>query len=480
MSNAKYDAPYLLIDGEKVPAGTRITQPIVNPATGETLAALPHASPADLDRALEAAARAFLVWRKVSPYERSKLLRKAAALIRERADHIGMLLTQEQGKPLAEAKIEAMAAADIIEWDAEEGRRSYGRLIPARAEGARYIVMKEPVGPVAAFSPWNFPVVLSTRKISAALATGCSIVIKPAEETPASPLAIAQAFVDAGLPKGVINVVYGVPADVSTHLIQSDVIRKISFTGSVQVGKLLAKQAASGLKRATMELGGHAPVVVFDDADIDQAVPMSVGAKYRNAGQICVAPTRFYVHSSVHDKFVEKFAAMANAIPVGNGMDSASKMGPVANPRRIDAMERFIGDAVKQGAKLMAGGERLGNQGNFWKPTVLADVPPSAKIMNEEPFGPVAVTSRFDTFDEVVKEANRLPFGLASYAFTRSAKTANAIAEAFESGMVSLNGFALAMPETPFGGVKESGYGSEGGTEGLEAYQITKFVSHQT
>jgi succinate-semialdehyde dehydrogenase/glutarate-semialdehyde dehydrogenase len=343
--------------------------------------------------------------------------------------------------------------------------------------GHRSLMVKEPVGPVAAFTPWNFPALTPMRKMAAAIASGCSCIIKPAEETPGSALAIARCFDDAGLPKGVLQVVFGVPAEVSTYLIASPVIRKVSFTGSTAVGKQLMKLAADGVKRTTMELGGHAPVIVFDDADVEKALPQAVAFKYRNAGQVCISPTRFYVQEKSYPAFVEKFAAAANAIKVGNGLEQGIGMGPLANPRRIDAMEQLIGDAKTHGARVVAGGHRLGNVGNFWQPTVLADVPEDSKIMNIEPFGAVAIMNPFKTFDEVVERANRLPFGLAAYAFTGSAGTATALGESIESGMVGVNTFMVSLPETPFGGVKESGFGSEGGIEGNEAYLATKFVS---
>jgi succinate-semialdehyde dehydrogenase/glutarate-semialdehyde dehydrogenase len=477
MASAQYDKLHLYIDGEWLGPEGRKTGNVVNPATGDTIGTLPHASKADLDRALDAAARGFQSWRKVSPNERAKILRKAGELIRERADRIATLMTLEEGKTLGESKMEVLSSAEIFEWMAEECRRSYGRLVPPRAAGHRQMVMREPVGPVAAFSPWNFPAVTPARKIAASLAAGCSCIIKPAEETPATALAMAKALEDAGLPKGVLSVVFGVPSEVSTYLIASPVIRKISFTGSTVVGKQLAKLAADGVKRATLELGGHAPVVIFDDVDADTVAKMAVAAKYRNAGQVCISPTRFYVQENVHDRFVAKFTELAAAMPVGDGLDAKNKMGPLANARRIDAMEQMIGDARDHGAKVKTGGERIGNAGYFWQPTVLTDVQNDSKIMNVEPFGPVAAMVRFKKFDEVVEQANRLPYGLASYAFTSSASQATAIGDALDSGLVGVNTFAVTVPETPFGGVKESGYGSEGGSEGLDAYLQTKFIS---
>ncbi len=472
-----YPETSLFIDGAwcKPAAGGSI--PVVNPATGETIGAVAHAERADLDRALEAAEKGFKVWSRVSAFDRSKLLRKAANLLRERADAIAPLMTMEQGKPVVEAKGETLAAADVIDWFAEEARRTYGRVIPARAEGVYQLVIKEPVGPVAAFTPWNFPINQVVRKLSAALAAGCSIIVKAPEETPASPAELIRAFADAGIPAGVVNLVYGVPAEVSEYLIPHPVIRKMSFTGSTVVGKQLAALAGAHMKRVTMELGGHAPSIVFDDADVELAGKMLAGAKYRNAGQVCVSPTRILVQEQVYDRFVDSFLSATKGVKVGEGLDKSSSMGPLANPRRVTAMEGFIADAVKSGAELKTGGNRIGNKGNFFEPTVLTNVPLDARVMREEPFGPLAIINTFTGFDDVVTEANRLPFGLASYAFTRSARTANAVAAAVETGMMSINHFGLALPEVPFGGVKDSGYGSEGGSEAIESYLNTKFVS---
>ncbi len=467
----------LFIDGQWCAGSSGKTEPILNPATGQTLARLAHADRADLDRALAAADRGFRQWRAVSAFERSKLLRKAGVLMRERAAAIGELMTQEQGKPLAEAKMEAMAAADLMDWFAEEARRTYGRIVPARTEGVTQMVVKEPVGPVAAFTPWNFPINQAVRKVSAALAAGCSVILKGPEETPASCAELIRVFADAGVPAGVVNLVFGVPSEISSYLIAHPVIRKITFTGSTAVGKQLAALAGLHMKRVTMELGGHAAAIVFEDADVEAAARALAGAKFRNGGQVCVSPTRFLVQESVHARFVDSFVAAAGAIKVGDGMDPATRMGPLANARRIDAMLGFVDDAVGHGARLALGGKRIGSAGNFFEATVLTDVPAQARILSEEPFGPIAPIASFKTFDEAVAEANRLPFGLAAYAFTRSLKTATAIAAALEAGMVSINHFGLALPEVPFGGVKDSGYGSEGGSEAIEAYLNTKFVT---
>jgi succinate-semialdehyde dehydrogenase/glutarate-semialdehyde dehydrogenase len=467
----------LFIDGKWTPAESGRSLDVINPANGEIVARLAHAGPEDLDRALAAAERGFQTWRRISAYERSKIMRKAAGLMRERVDAIARLMTLEQGKPLAEAKGEIMVAADVIEWFAEEARRAYGRVVPARAEGIYQLVIKEPVGPVAAFTPWNFPINQLVRKMSAALAAGCSVIAKAPEETPASPAELLRAFADAGVPAGVVNLVYGTPSEISEYLIPHPVIRKISFTGSTAVGKQLAALAGLHMKRVTMELGGHAPAIVFDDADVGVAAKVLAAAKFRNAGQVCVAPTRFLVQEKVYDQFVDGFTALAAKVRVGDGLAEGTQMGPLANPRRVQAMEGFIADAVQKGAEIRTGGHRIGNVGNFFQPTVLTNVTREMRVMNEEPFGPLAIMVPFHGFDELVEEANRLPYGLASYAFTRSAKTANAVAAAVEVGMMTINHNGLALPEVPFGGVKDSGYGSEGGLEAIEAYLNTKMVS---
>jgi len=467
----------LHIDGKWRPSHSGKTIVVLNPATEEPVGTVAHADKSDLDEALAAADKGFKVWRAVAPFERCKIMRKAAALMRERADAIAPLMTMEQGKTLAEATMETMAAADIIEWFAEEGKRAYGRVIPARLPGVYQLAIKEPVGPVAAFTPWNFPINQVVRKLSAALASGCSIIVKAPEETPAAPAELIRAFVDAGVPAGVVNLVYGVPSEISEYLIPHPVIRKISFTGSTHIGKQLSALAGLHMKRATMELGGHAPVIVFNDADVDAAARILAGAKYRNAGQVCTSPTRFIVQEGVYNQFIEKFVANTKSITVGNGLDKDSRMGALANPRRVAAIEEMVQDAVSKGAKIAAGGSRIGNKGYFFQPTVVTDVPKTARAMSEEPFGPLALVSSFAKFDDAAEEANRLPFGLASYAFTSSTKTATDIGAAIEAGMVSINSFGLALPETPFGGIKDSGYGSEGGTEAMDAYFNTKFIS---
>jgi succinate-semialdehyde dehydrogenase/glutarate-semialdehyde dehydrogenase len=468
----------LFINGQwQQPAEGR-TLPVVNPATGKEIGRVAHAGRPDLDRALEAAQKGFEVWRDTVPAERSKIMRKAAALMRERAGDIAPLLTQEQGKPLVEAKGEAMAAVDIIEWFADEGLRVYGRIVPSRANLAiRQMVLKDPVGPVAAFTPWNFPINQVVRKVGAALAAGCSVLVKAPEETPAAPAALIKAFGDAGLPPGVLGLVYGNPAEISSYLIPHPTIRKVTFTGSIPVGKQLAALAGQHMKRATMELGGHAPVIVCEDADIALAVKTAGAAKFRNAGQVCISPTRFLVHKSVANDFAQALADHARGLKIGDGLSDGTQMGPLANARRIDAMSAFTEDAVKKGAKLLAGGQRIGTAGNFWQPTILADVPREAKVFNDEPFGPMAAIRSFESLEEAIKEANRLPYGLAGYGFTRSLKNADLLARRLEVGMVWINMPAMPSAEMPFGGVKDSGYGSEGGPEALEAYLNTRSIA---
>lgn len=449
---------------------------VINPATGDVLAELPLATAADLDEALEATAKGFGEWRAVDVNARAATLHKVAGLIRERAENIAVLLTTEQGKPLAEARTEVLSCAAQFDYFAEEAKRSYGRVL-VRPTGQRALVLKQPVGPVAAFSPWNFPVNLMCKKMAAALAAGCSIIAKPPEETPACTSAIMQCVIDGGVPGNVAQLVYGVPDMVSRQLIASPVIRKISFTGSVPVGKHLLKLASDGVKRTTMELGGHAPVLVFDNCDLEKAIKLSATTKFRNAGQVCISPTRFYVQEGVYDRFVAGFAEHSKQVKVGNGLEDGTVMGPLANERRPSAIEALVEDATKKGAKLLTGGAR-GDGGYFYQPTVLADVPMSADVMDNEPFGPVALMRPFKTFDDAIEQANRLPFGLAAYAFTENARQANLVADALDTGMVGLNSFVISHSDAPFGGVKESGFGSEGGPEGLDSYYVTKAV-HQ-
>ena len=473
----EYPNTQLFLNGEWRDSLSKETLEIINPATEEIIGKLAHARKDDLDIALSAADTAFKDWKNVSAYDRSKILRKAAEIIRSKVNLIAGLMTLEQGKPLAEAKGETLGAADSIDWYAEEGRRAYGRIIPARAQGVYQFVFKEPVGVVAAFTPWNFPLNQVVKKVAAAFAAGCTVIIKGPEETPASVAELIKAFDEAGMPKGSINLVFGIPAEISEYLISHPIVRKVTFTGSTAVGKQLASLAGTHMKRATMELGGHSPAIVCADADVNVAVKILSANKFRNAGQVCISPTRFLVHESVYDQFVEGFVKSAESLNVGNGLDEGINMGPLAHDRRLTAIEGFVADAVEKGAKILTGGKRKGNKGYFFEPTVMTDVSKDSRIMNEEPFGPLAPINSFSSIDEVVEEANRLNYGLAAYAYTNSAKTAQHLGAAIESGQVSINHHGLGLVDTPFGGVKDSGYGSEGGPEGLDAYMATKLVS---
>lgn len=477
VSAPAYPPLYLYIDGRFIGAEGRVEQDVTNPATGAVIGRLPHASREDLDAALGAADRAFQSWKKSSPVERSKILRRAADLFRERAPEMARGITLDMGKPYAEALAEVMGGAEHCEWHAEECRRIYGRVIPPRVDGVRQLVLREPIGVCAAFTPWNFPFNQAIRKVVAAIGAGCTLVLKGPEDAPSAVVIIAQVFADAGLPAGCLNIVWGVPAEVSDYLIRSPIVRKISFTGSVPVGKQLAALAGSLMKRCTMELGGHSPAIVFEDADVDRAAELLANMKYRNAGQVCVSPSRMFVHEQAYDRFVEKFVAVASSLKVGSGLDKDTRMGPLAHQRRVPTMESFVDDADRRGGKVLVGGSRIDGAGNFFSPTVITDLPDDSKLMTQEPFGPIAPIVRFSDFDEVVRRANSLPFGLASYAFTRSSRNATAISNAIEAGMVNINHFGIALSETPFGGVKDSGYGSEGGAETFDGYLVTKFVT---
>ena len=468
----------LYIDGAWRDGASRETLDFWDPATGLTVGQVAVAAPGDLEEACRAADKGFRQWRAKSAVERCALLRKAAAMIRERSAAIAPLLTREQGKPIAQARQEVESSADIFEWFAEEGRRIYGRIIPSRVPDVRLSVIREPVGPVASFSPWNFPLAQAARKLGAALASGCSVILKGPEETPEALARIVGALHDAGIPAGVVNLVYGVPGDISSFLIPHPAIRKISFTGSTAVGKQLAALAGAHMKRATMELGGHSPTLVFEDANLERAADLLTAFKFRNAGQVCTSPARILIQDKVYGEFKSKLVDRAARLKVGGGSDPETEMGPLANPRRVQAMEAFVQDAADHHASVATGGRRIGNQGNFFEPTILEDVPLAARVMNEEPFGPIMMLQRFADFDGMVEEANRLPYGLAAYAYTRSARTAAKVSEAMESGMVSINHHGLGLPETPFGGMKDSGYGSEGGPEAMDAYLVSKFVTH--
>jgi succinate-semialdehyde dehydrogenase/glutarate-semialdehyde dehydrogenase len=473
-----YGSYGLFIDGSWRRASDGATLPVFDPATEEELGIIPVATSGDLDDALRAAQGGFDAWRRTSGYDRGACLRRVADRIREGTDEIARLVTREMGKPLAEARAEVLATADHFEWNGEEARRIYGRLLDGREAGVRFSVRFEPVGIVAAFTPWNFPALLPGRKIAAALAAGCSVVIKPSEEAPGATFALAQIADEAGLPSGAFNVVTGDPATISAHLIASPGVRKVAFTGSVPVGKQLMKLAAEGMKKVAFELGGHGPVLIFEDADPEATAVACARAKFRNAGQVCISPSRFFVHRTIAGPFSEAFTAVARNLKVGNGLEPDVEMGPLANRRREEGARAFVEDALARGATLLAGGERLDSEkrGYFFSPTVLRDVPSDAQILHEEPFVPVAPILTFEHFDEVVERANSLPFGLAAYVFTRQLRTAERAAEALEAGMVGINDFGLAAAEAPFGGVKESGMGREGGALGIREFLEAKTV----
>ncbi|WP_267381427.1 MULTISPECIES: NAD-dependent succinate-semialdehyde dehydrogenase [unclassified Sphingomonas] len=477
MSLPTYRSVDLLIDGQWGGAADGRTLDVLNPGTGQPIGTVAHASIADLDRALAAAQKGFAAWRKVAPLERAKVLNGAARLLRERAEDIATQMVLEQGKMIGEARGEVERAAEACDWMAGETQRIYGRVIPGRAANITNLVLREPVGIVAAFTPWNFPVNQIVRKVAGALAAGCSLIVKGPEEAPGSCAELVRAFVDAGAPAGSVNLVYGTPAEISEYLVPHPLVRKISFTGSTTVGKHLASLAGQHMKLTTMELGGHAPVLVFRDADPVAAAKALAGNKFRNAGQSCVNPTRFLVEGDSFEPFVETFVAAAAALKPGPGLDAATTTGPLANIRRVEAMERLTADALAKGAELRTGGRRIGNQGFFFEPTVFANVPTSAALMNEEPFGPIAMINRFDDRAAAFGEANRLPYGLSAYAFTTSSQTARSVIDNVESAMISFNHFGLGHPETPFGGMKDSGYGFEGGSEAIEPYLQTRFMT---
>lgn len=475
MSHA-YDMPLgLYIDGKWLGGEGRDNLDVLNPATGAVIGKVPVATDADLNRALDAAQRGFASWSRTAPDIRAGVLMRTASLIRERADSLAALATWEQGKPFTEARAEAIATAGLLDFHAGEAVRVYGRVLP-RPIGTRSLVLQQPVGPVAAFCAWNFPILNPVRKLSPAIAAGCSIILKPSEETPATSVAVLRCFQDAGLPGEVAQLVFGVPDTISRRLLTSPITRKLSFTGSVPVGKHLLRLAADTVMKTTMELGGHSPVLVFDDCDLDNALDLLVNHKFRNAGQVCIAPTRFYVQENIYNRFVDGFTQRAKALRIGDGFSSDTQIGPMANPRRPTAISSLVDDAVNVGAKLLVGGQRHSDAGFFFEPTVLADVPLTAKAMNEEPFGPLALIRPFAKEEDAIAEANRLPYGLAAFAFTENGRRQNRLADELEAGMVAINTVRLLWGDAPFGGVKDSGIGSEDGPEGVAAHMVTRSI----
>lgn len=454
------------------------TIPVLNPSDESVLGALPVARRTDLDDALAAAAQGLQVWSRTAPRRRAEIMLRASALLRERNEEVAFAISSELGKPIRQSRLEVVRGCEFFEWDAGEAQRLYGRVIPSEP-GIRYLTVRQPIGMVAAFSPWNFPMSQPARKVAGALAAGCSIILKAAEETPAGALHIARAFHDAGLPPGVLNLVFGVPSEISGYLIPQDATRLIAFTGSTAVGRHLTGLAAQHGKPVLMELGGHAPVIICDDVDPRQAGILSATRKLRNAGQVCTSPTRFFVHDKVFDRFVDAFVTQAASTVVGRGVEEATEMGPVASARRLDALLALADDAAAQGARVLAGGRRIGTKGCFFAPTVLADVPAGARVMREEPFGPIAVINRVASLDEAIAQANALPFGLAAYGLTHSAANVDRMIDGVEAGNLSINTLEASVAETPFGGVKASGFGREGGEEGLLHYTVVKTVSHK-
>ena len=452
-------------------------QPIIDPSNEEVIGRLPVATGKDLDDALDAAQNGLKIWKRTSPMERARIIQSAARLMRERQEQIACSISMELGKPIQQSRLEVIRGCEFFEWDAAEGQRLYGRTIPA-PDGIRYTVVRQPIGCVAAFSPWNFPMSQPARKIAGALAAGCSVILKPAEETPAGAVHIAQAFHDAGLPPGVLNLVFGLPEQISTHLIPDPSIRLVAFTGSTYVGKKLTLLAFEHMTPVLMELGGHAPVIVCDDVNPQESGVACASRKMRNAGQVCTSPTRFYIDEKIYQPFKESFIRYVQTIRVGHGLDEDAQMGPVAHKGRLAALQDLTDDAIAHGAKLITGGQRQAGKGYFFAPTILSEVPDEARIMQEEPFGPIAILNPVSNLQEAIDKANSTEFGLAAYALTHSAANVDKLTNEIEAGNLSINTLEASVPETPFGGVKSSGYGREGGSEGLLHYTNVKNIMH--
>jgi succinate-semialdehyde dehydrogenase/glutarate-semialdehyde dehydrogenase len=469
----------MFINGQWCDARDGRTYGVINPATEEVLAEVAYGNRDDAKRALEAAHKAMQSWMKLTPYDRAKVLKKTAELMRERADAIARTLTMEQGKPVAEAKAEILHSADTFEWFAEEGKRAYGQVIPNSAPGKRHLTIKHPIGVVAAISPWNFPITLQARKIAPALAAGCTIVCRPASQTPLCLIQVFECMVEAGLPAGVANLIIGPAQEMADEFLENPICRKISFTGSTEVGKLLMRGAADGLKRLSLELGGHAPFIVFPDADPEVGAKIAVTGKFRNNGQVCIAPSRFFVHKDVEKKFTEAAVEFARALKMGNGLDAGVEVGPMFEKKALTSTQALIDDARQGGAQVLTGGKKSDrfDRGYFFEPTVLRGLNPSAKMLVEEPFAPVMPLLDFSKFDEVIAMANNTRYGLAAYVFTNDLTVAFKMAEGLEAGIIGINDPVPATPQCPFGGMKESGLGRELGHEGLEAYLETKYLA---
>ncbi|SNQ49533.1 Alpha-ketoglutaric semialdehyde dehydrogenase [Frankia canadensis] len=473
----EHPTPRMLIGGTWTAGSGGATLPVINPATGETLTHLPVATRAEIGAALDAAEAGFRVWRAVPPIERARILAKGARRFRERIDEVAMVITLELGKPLAESRAEVTLAAEHVEWAAQEARRGYGQVIPARDPGVLQYSVLEPVGPVAAFAPWNAPAITPARKLGGALAAGCSVILKPAEEAPSAALILAESLLAAGVPDGALNIVFGDPPLIGRTLAESPRIKGLTFTGSTAVGAELNRLAAPSMVRTTLELGGHAPVIILGDVDVERVARTAIPACLRNSGQVCTSPTRFLVHASVYDQFLDTFVSAVESLKVGDGRDPGTQMGPVATDRRLTALAEMTDDARTRGATVATGGHRLGDTGTFWSPTVLTGVPADARAATVEPFGPLKTVARVDDLDEALAEANRLPFGLASYAWTHDSRAIARITDEMEAGSVAVNSWKPSFPETPFGGFHLSGLGTEGGVEGVRAFQRLKYIS---
>lgn len=469
----------LIINGEEKAGGAGVWEDVFDPATGQAIGRVAHATTGDLDLAMDTALRGLEEWSAVTPWERGAILQASARILRERKSTLGLEMTREQGKPLREAMAEVDRSADFMEWGGEQARRIVGDALVGRDRENRIVIEKHPIGVVAAFTPWNFPMALAAKKFAGALGAGCSIICKPSEETPASVIGLVRALLDAGVPPSAVGVVFGVPSEVSSYMIEARQIDKITFTGSIPVGKLLAAAAGRVMKPVTMELGGHAPVIVCNDVDVDAVADFLTLKKFANAGQICLSPTRFFVESKVHDRFVARLVANAGKLRVGPGTDEDTQMGPLVSARRVEAISDLVEDARARGADIPVGGQRIGNIGNFYAPTVLTNVPDDARILHEEPFGPVAPVIHFDDEADMLGRANGLPFGLSAYLFTNDAARQRRLSTALKVGTVGINDVPTHLPEVPLGGWKESGYGTEGGQQILAPYQKTKYVSHR-
>ncbi len=473
-----YDKFGQFIDGKWQTSEKQETYDVINPATEEIVGKASKATPLDVEKALKSAEKGFVVWKKTPPWERSNIIRKIADLMRKKNKVLAKWLTLEVGKPFAESLGEVSGAADIFEWNAEETKRIYGQTVESRFENTRVHVYYQPVGVVAALVPWNFPIILAARKISTALAAGCSVICKPDVIAPGCVMEMIEIMKEAGIPPGVVNLLSGDPPKISSQLISSDIIKKISITGSTRVGKIILKQAADKVQRVTMELSGHAPLIVFEDVDIEKVSDMAIAAKFRNNGQVCISPSRFYIHEKKKDQFVKLFVNKAKKLKIGNGMNDGVQLGPITTKKRLGEVEDLVETTKKEGAQILCGGKRPAgfNKGYFYEPTVFDNVKDDYTIMNQEPFGPLVPITTFKNYDEVIERANNHELGLASYIYTNSLEKAHRTSELMETGVVAVNTAIVAVAEAPFGGIKQTGYGREGGSMGIKDYLNVKYT----